>query len=418
MVQGLHSLVLGHVYDFRLSERQPEMHDTSKTDPNWLTGADDGRILGLLGKPAFSERAKELSETRPISRSVRFQNLRQLFRMPSHDSTSSRILHSPARILAVILILVFSTEVVVMLVLPHVIPEVLGEIGKAFVDAILLTLVCAPVLWFVILAAKRAEQERVTMARETEALRAQQMATLAQLATGVAHEIRNPLTSIKMLIQVNRAKFADEGLPTDDLELVEHEIRRMERSVNSLLEYARPESSEFNLVTVQNVIRNTVQLIDGRCEAEGVEMEVEVPDAPATIVGDAAQLQQLLLNLILNAIDAMPNGGRLSLMLSQSEDVYELRVQDTGAGISSVVESKLFSPFVTTKENGVGLGLGICRRIAQLHNGTLVGFNRPIRGAEFLLTIPRDSNQGKAKLGVHLQSSTAESSVEAPCKTC
>ena len=83
-------------------------------------------------------------------------------------------------------------------------------------------------------------------------------------------EIRNPLTSIKMLIQVNRTKFADEGLSTDDLESVEQEIRRMERSVNSLLDYARPEKSEFSKFAIQDLVRRTVQLIDGRCASQQV----------------------------------------------------------------------------------------------------------------------------------------------------
>jgi len=332
--------------------------------------------------------------------------------MPSRDSTVSSILRSPGRILAIILILVFCTEVIVMLVLPHVIPDVLGETGKAFVDAILLTLVCAPVLWFVILAAKRAERERVNLARETEALRAQQMTTLAQLATGVAHEIRNPLTSIKMLIQVNRTKFANEGLPTDDLELVEHEIRRMERSVNSLLEYARPETSEFELLEIQHVVRNTVQLIDGRCDSQKVELTVDVPDSLATITGDSAQLQQLLLNLALNALDAMPEGGKLSLQVTENPYAIELRLQDTGVGISESIANKLFSPFVTTKENGVGLGLGICRRIAQSHNGTLVGANRATRGAEFLLTLPK----GTISSSSHGDVASQTSEVEIACK--
>lgn len=367
------------------------MQEMTNTSPNWLAGERGVTIAGrMLGPDALGEAKTSGTTANPAL--ARFLRLRQLIRMPSRDSILTSILRSPARLLAIILTLVFCTEVVVMLVLPHVISDVFGETGEAFIDAILLTLVCAPVLWFVILAAKRAEHDRVTMARETEALRAQQMTTLAQLATGVAHEIRNPLTSIKMLIQVNRTKFAEKGLPTDDLELVEHEIRRMERSVNSLLEYARPEANERKPLAIQNVVHNTVQLIDGRCDSQGVELTVDVPQTPATIIGDAAQLQQLLLNLTLNALDAMPNGGNLSLQISESADNYELRVQDTGVGISEGVASKLFSPFVTTKENGIGLGLGICRRIAQSHNGTLVGANRPTRGAEFLLTLPKNEN--------------------------
>lgn len=309
--------------------------------------------------------------------------------MPNRESVLSGVLHSPTRILAIILILVFSTEVVVMLLLPHVLPDVMGEIGEAFFDAILLTLVCAPVLWFVISAAKRAEQRRVSMVREQEALKAQQMATLAQLATGVAHEIRNPLTSIKLLIQVNRSKLSEKGLPVDDLELVEQEIRRMERSINSLLDYARPDQTQFATTSLSSIIRSVAHLIEGRCDAQGVDLRIDIPESAANIVGDSGQLQQLLLNLVLNSLDAMPDGGTLSVRLQESTDIYELAVEDTGCGISDEIREKLFQPFVTTKDNGVGLGLGICQRIAESHRGSLQGQNLTGHGAEFRLVLPK-----------------------------
>jgi len=442
--------------------------------------------------------------------------------MSNRVSAPSTVLRSPAWILGIVLILVFTVETAVMLVLPYLMPQFLGETGKAVLDALLLTLVCAPVLWWVIIgplrriaiqehqrsetivanagesiltfdyngsimscnragtdlfgiaaetligrsirlaipelpfqfaklpseyrlsalrpdgerfpvqvsvseypsesqelciaiirdltASEQGEQSRIMMARETEALRAQQMATLAQLATGVAHEIRNPLTSIKMLIQVNRAKFADEGLPTDDLELVEQEIRRMERSVNSLLDYARPEKSEFAKFAIQDVIRRTVQLIDGRCESQKVRLQVTASSTPISLVGDAAQIQQLLLNLALNSLDAMPSGGTLDIGVTQNGSIVEVAVSDSGTGLDAKILGKLFTPFVTTKVNGVGLGLGICRRIAEAHNGALSGSNQATRGAQFRLTLPivsdesANGNEGKAS--------------EASCKLC
>ncbi len=336
--------------------------------------------------------------------------------MFNYNSILATIVRSPLRILVIILVLIFTTEVFVMLVLPYIMPDILGITGEAFFDAILLTLVCALPVWFVILAAKQAEQERVTMARESEALKAQQMMTLAQLATGVAHEIRNPLTSIKMLIQVNKDKFAEEGLPTDDLELVVHEIRRMERSVNSLLEYARPERSEFAKFTIQKIIRNTAQLIESRCSTQNIELVINLPEIPATIEGDSAQIQQLLLNLMLNALDAMPEGGKLTLEVSQSQETYEIIVRDTGTGIAPAVESRLFSPFVTTKDNGVGLGLGICKRIAEMHQGTLTGMNRQIRGAEFCLTLPITHDYSHANMESEQDSVDFQSGTEASCK--
>ncbi len=442
--------------------------------------------------------------------------------MSDRVSALLSIIGSPVRILGIVLMLIFTVEVGVMFVLPHVIPNFLGEFGKAFFDAVLLTLVCAPVLWWVIISplrriaiqehersetivanasegiitfsseglilscnmalakllssemnylvgrkvesflvgcprsfdvlptsfrlvakrpdgsqfpvevsvseypsetqplqiaiirdlteAERAEAARLLMARETEALRAQQMTTLAQLATGVAHEIRNPLTSIKMLIQVNRSKFASEGLPTDDLELVEQEIRRMERSVNSLLDYARPEQGEQKAFAIQSVIRKAVQLIDGRCGQQRVKLKIECDDSPIMLNGDASQVQQLLLNLVLNALDAMPDGGELTVRANASGERLELSVIDTGDGIREDMFDKLFVPFSTSKPTGVGLGLGICRRIASSHGGILTGQNRIEGGAEFRLCLPLqvpESNEAKESLNR-----------EASCKAC
>lgn len=372
------------------------MFEHRKTSLTWPKSYAGIKLENEIGEADGCPRKSSVSTKSGLNKTVT-HCWESLLRMSNRDSLLSRTLRSPARILAIILVLVFFTEVTVMLVLPESIPDLLGHTGEAVLDAMLLTVVCAPVLWFVISAAKKSEQERLNMARQTEALRAQQMATLAQLATGVAHEIRNPLTSIKMLIQVNRAKFADEGLPTDDLELVEHEIRRMERSVTSLLEYARPEKSEFTRVALHDVVRNTVHLIEGRCKSQNVDVVVDTPKNLSEVDGDRAQLQQLLLNLALNALDAMPDGGTLSLLVSQDQDQIEVCVRDTGVGIHSDVAGELFSPFVTTKENGVGLGLGICRRIALAHQGSLAGFNRSsndpsLSGAEFRLRLPKSMN--------------------------
>ncbi|MEZ6086996.1 MAG: ATP-binding protein [Pirellulaceae bacterium] len=442
--------------------------------------------------------------------------------MSNRVSALTSILRSPARILGIVLLLVFIAEVGVMFLLPYVMPDFLGETGRAVLDAVLLTAICAPVLWWVIIgplrriaiqehdrsetivanagegivtfdrngivlscnralstlmgtdtngivgksaksffrqlpstfhslpasfrliaqrmdgstfpvevsvselpsqtqplhvaiirdltAAEQAEAERVLMARQTEALRAQQMTTLAQLATGVAHEIRNPLTSIKMLIQVNRGKFAEEGLPTDDLELVEHEIRRMERSVNSLLDYARPEQGERTVFSIEGVVQKTLKLIEGRCRQQQVKLHVDVADRPLVVNGDASQIQQLLLNLILNALDAMHHGGELTIRAFPVDRQVQLTVLDTGEGIPAEMLDKLFTPFSTSKATGIGLGLGICRRIAGSHGGTVSGKNRESGGAEFCLTLP---------LADTCQDSANESPLqEASCKAC
>ena len=326
--------------------------------------------------------------------------------MSPKNLNTSKILRSPKSILLIVLVLVFLTEFLVMVVLPVILPRPISKLGEAVIDAVLLTAVIAPVLWWLIHAAKRAEDNRLLVAREAEALRGQQMATLAQLATGVAHEIRNPLTSVKMLVQVHLGVLSEQGLSTEDMQIVEQEIRRMERSVNSLLEYARPEASEFKPFSIQEMLNRMLKLIQGRCETQHIKLEVDFPQSDLMVEGDSMQIQQVILNFCLNAMDAMPQGGHLQIRatkgnvgkqnsekqkrdtMSNAANNISISVQDTGPGISESAKDLIYQPFFTTKPNGIGLGLGICQRIAKAHGGNIDAKNNLNGGATFTFHLP------------------------------
>ncbi len=238
-------------------------------------------------------------------------------------------------------------------------------------------------------AARRAEEERTAAAREQEALRAQQMATLAQLATGVAHEIRNPLTAIKMLVQSTRSDHEMTTLRTEDLKIVEDQIRRMEKSVTSLLDFARPSPTERRPLIIREIIPDVIRLLEGQAGKQSVQLCLEDEAGDLTVNADRDQLQQLLLNLGLNALSVMPNGGALTLAVKNHADgMVGVLVSDTGPGIPPDVIGNIFKPFFTTRKQGIGLGLNICKRIAEEHGGTLTAANAATGGAVFELCLP------------------------------
>jgi len=226
--------------------------------------------------------------------------------------------------------------------------------------------------------------------REREVLRAEQLAALGQLAAGVAHEIRNPLTSIKLLVQTLREEFEARGTPAEDLQVIELEIRRMERCLQTFLDFARPPKPDCQPLDLAVPISQTLALIAGRARKQDVTLEFTPPPAPILVTADADQLQQLLVNLTLNALDAMPRGGRLRIELRElATGQVELMVRDTGPGIAAKLLPNLFLPFVSTKETGLGLGLVTSRRIAEMHDGNLHAANMPAGGACFTLRMPR-----------------------------
>jgi signal transduction histidine kinase len=224
--------------------------------------------------------------------------------------------------------------------------------------------------------------------RDREVRRAEQLAAIGQLAAGMAHEIRNPLTSIKMLIQ---AAGEDDrgGLRAEDLSVIEREIRRVERLLRTFLEYARPSRPAKAPINPANIISETLELTRGRANKQHVQVRFDPPFKSITVDADPSQLRQVLINLVLNALDAMPGGGSLSIELSATGPWLEVHVADTGAGIADEIRPRLFEPFASTKDTGLGLGLVICRRIVEDHGGTIVASSPPGGGARFTIRLPR-----------------------------
>jgi signal transduction histidine kinase len=224
---------------------------------------------------------------------------------------------------------------------------------------------------------------------DKQLLRAEQMMAVGQVAAGVAHELRNPLTSIKGLVQVNLRELGARGMPVDDLEVIEHEIRRMEKTLQTFLDFARPPKPERQLQDLAPLVERVMAVVGGRARKQTVMLRYLPAKSPVRAEVDSDQIQQLLLNLILNALDAMPHGGTIEIDLHTPQDGFlELYVRDTGPGIAPHILTKVFETFVSSKETGVGLGLPLSRRIAENHGGTLTAYNLPDRGACFLLRLP------------------------------
>jgi signal transduction histidine kinase len=223
--------------------------------------------------------------------------------------------------------------------------------------------------------------------RERQVRRAEQLAAVGQLAAGMAHEIRNPLTSIKLLVQTAAEAGPEGGFPADDLAVIEREVRRVERTLQTFLDYARPPKPAKAPTDITRVLTETLELIRGRAARQRVTSRFDPPSGPVTVDADPEQLRQVFLNLALNALDAMPGGGTLTFELRDGP-AAEVAVRDTGPGIAAEARDRLFLPFASTKETGLGLGLVICRRIVEDHGGTIGGGTAPGGGAEFVVRLP------------------------------
>ena len=218
--------------------------------------------------------------------------------------------------------------------------------------------------------------------------RAEHLAAVGHLAAGVAHEVRNPLTGIKFLVEAATRPADPRPLTPDDLHLIRQEIVRMERTVQGLLDFARAPTPDLGRHDLRDLIAEAVGIARGRAELKGVALRAE-HGGPLPADVDRDQWLSLLTNLLFNAIDATPAGGAVGVTAGpDGRGMIRVAVTDTGPGLHPDVRDRLFTPFVTTKPTGTGLGLSVAARVAREHGGTLTAANLPEGGACFTATVP------------------------------
>jgi PAS domain S-box-containing protein len=231
------------------------------------------------------------------------------------------------------------------------------------------------------------------LVRERNARRSDKLALLGTLAAGIAHELNNPLGIIKGRIELMLLEDEDQTLPPavrEDLGVIHHHVERVIRLVHSLLSYARPSEGERQPTDLNKVVNDTMLLAQKPLTKEGVRVTTSLDPLLPRIVGEQNALEQVLLNLVKNAQQAIGGEGeiRIATRNAARPGWVELVVADTGPGIPAEYQSRIFDPYFTTKATGTGLGLSIISRIVDEHGGTIEVHSRPREGAEFVLAFP------------------------------
>ena len=228
-------------------------------------------------------------------------------------------------------------------------------------------------------------------ALEIEVLHRERLSALGNLAATVAHEIRNPLNAISMGLQRLKVEFQ----PTDDreqysrvTELMLGEVHRLNSIVEQFLSLARPLEIKPEALRVQDVLNELATLVEGEAQQSKVQIRVVAPPTLPLLKADREYLRQTLLNLILNGLQAMPEGGTLTLKANTSNGNFLISVTDTGTGIAPENRRRIFEPYFTTKAKGSGLGLAIARRIIEAHGGTITVFSETDQGCCFQIALP------------------------------
>jgi two-component system sensor histidine kinase HydH len=225
---------------------------------------------------------------------------------------------------------------------------------------------------------------------QLEVQKKDKLAVIGNLAAGVAHEVRNPLSSIKGYASYFKTLFAEDSENRAAAEVLVNETERLNRVITELLEISRPSDIKLQEVDIQMVFDTTLRLIHSDANQLGnIEISLDISDDLKNMVIDADRFVQVLMNVYLNSIQAMPDGGALSTTVVSKNDHIEIVITDTGTGMTEDTRRQLFNPYFTTKTTGTGLGMAIVHKIIEAHKGGIRVVSKEGHGTEITICVPK-----------------------------
>lgn len=261
----------------------------------------------------------------------------------------------------------------------------IGELGRRFNDMV---------------RQLRESREELERLHRTQMTRAEHFAMLGELAAGLAHEIRNPLAGIAGVVEMIGRDLPPDSQSGEILKEVQREVRHIQNLLSELLKYARPKAPRVLKADLNATAEQAVALARQQILSRPIQIEFE-PDRRLPLVDhDPAQIEQVLLNLLLNAIQAIQGAGQVRVQVSIQDNFALVRVSDTGRGIDPSHLPNIFRPFFTTKSKGTGLGLSVARAIVEEHGGQIEASSTPGQGTEFTVRLQIHGKAEPARAGV------------------
>ena len=224
--------------------------------------------------------------------------------------------------------------------------------------------------------------------------RADRLSALGTLTAGMAHEIRNPLAAIGGAAEILEQDFPADHPRREFLDILRREIARLNAITGKYLDYARPRAPDLRPTDLNEIVRSAVDLVARSASKSSVAFETHLASENPLVRADPGQIQQVLVNLLLNAAQVQPDGGRVEVETKGSEGGIEVSVRDRGPGLPDVPVDRLYEPFFTAREGGTGLGLHVSLRIVRSHGGRLEAENAEGGGARFRIVLPRPKEAG------------------------
>ena len=238
--------------------------------------------------------------------------------------------------------------------------------------------------------------ERIKM--EQRVLEAERMAYIGQITTSLSHEIRNPLSAVKMNLQILKKNLPLRGNDSRRMDISITEVMRLEGILKELLDFAKPLQLKPDAIQVNEILRSSVELLDTKSREEDISIFTDLDPQMPVFVADGEKLQQAFINLILNAMEASDKNGKIWVQTlyrtEKNQRIARIIIKDEGHGLSEELLPEIFKPFFTTKTKGTGLGLPNVNRIVEAHHGWLEAQNHHPYGAAFQITLPAEENYG------------------------